>query len=248
MFSIFATQGKAQSETLFFFEQPDPNKATYKRHKKYVDDASLNSLGNKTSKQFPNVPMNDPTHPKTLAMRVTELTSMNSSRNLLDHTSEKVVPENNSSLSTSSTSSTYTDQRLQAVKFLTEDFLKELEDILAQFAESDMVPNLPGPVIFDLHSDWTDLTNNCSSNKQFPVWQTKKGKEDLAKKEKAEKSSELGSESGKKTVDGSSSKNMFQRRNSTSHSQKSNQAHGSIKLVRQPSKLGSITEDHHKPP
>jgi hypothetical protein len=244
-------QNKSESETLFFFEQPDPNKSTQKRRKKFVDEQFLNRMNKKTSNQFSNVTVGG-TPQMSLASRVAELAAATATKSAMDSTPENIGgSENPSSMSTTASVNSHTDTRLQAVKYLTEDFLKELEELLYQYADSEVVPNLPGPVIFDLHSDWTDLTDKCSYTK-FPEWQTRKGKEGLKKNEKLAKKNQGGSaldEHGEKK-EGVSAKNGSRRSSSSTKSKTNLNATGGDKpkLVRQTPKLGSINEDHLKSP
>ena len=81
----------------------------------------------------------------------------------------------------------FTDTRLQAIKYLTEDMIKELETELLYYVETEQQPVLPGPIIYDWHSDWTDLTEKVVP-KSFPLWQTKHGRDSHLKK-----STDLGS-------------------------------------------------------
>lgn len=66
---------------------------------------------------------------------------------------------------------TFTDMKLHALKQLTEGLLYELQEYLNRFEDAQMRPILNGPVIYDLHSDWSDLTENCTYN--YPQWRTK---------------------------------------------------------------------------
>jgi hypothetical protein len=240
-----------QSETIYFFDQPDPNKSTKKRQKKFVDDQFLNKMNKKASNPFSNVTIGDPSgQPMSLASRVAELAAATAAKTAMDATPE-MGSDNPSVMSTAASVSSYTDTRLQAVKYLTEDFLKELEDILLMYAESDAVPNLPGPVIFDLHSDWTDLTDKCDKYKKFPEWQTRKGKEALRKPEKADKKNAPGSaldEHGGEKKEAQPGKNTSRRSSTSTKSKKDASGGGNPKLVRRSSKLGSINEDNFKSP
>jgi hypothetical protein len=74
----------------------------------------------------------------------------------------------------------YTDTRLNAMKQLTEGLVHELQEYLNRFVDAHMRPILGGPIIYDLHADWSDLTDNCTYD-DFPQWRTKHGRDLLTK-------------------------------------------------------------------
>lgn len=245
----------AASESLFFFDQPEPHKrASYKREKKYVDEQSLNQITKKPTLSGSVSKGTTGSHndaPTSLAARVAELAAYTANKAMIESAIDNTVystdPNNPTPMSNGSSNQTYTDMRLQAVKYLTEDMLVELEEILTQFSEAEFVPNLPGPVIFDLHSDWTDLTENCPVVKQYPDWQTKKGKDGLKKGEKQDKkdhehhggkSSNRDTSGGEQTASGTGGGKHNSKRNASSRK-------SITKLGRQGSKLSLLNESDH---
>ena len=174
-------QTSTADSAAYFYNQSQiiPNKT--KREKKKLDDKALNTLNKKMSSKF-QTDIYDPdglNTGKSLAARLAELTStnsfsMNSTRDSANTGSQGGGPNS------------FTDTRLQAIKYLTEDMIKELEIELLYYIETEQQPVLPGPIIYDWHSDWTDLTEKVIKS-TFPIWQTKHGRDAHLKK-----STELG--------------------------------------------------------
>ena len=167
--------GNQQSDTAYFYDQTQllPTKA--KRERKKLDEKALNTLNKKMSNKF-QTNIFDPdgvNATKSLAARLAELHSTNSF-------SMNSTRDSGNTANTSGPNS-FTDTRLQAIKFLTEDMIKELEAELLYYAETEQQPVLPGPIIYDWHSDWSDLTEKVNT-KEFPVWQTKSGRDSHLKK------------------------------------------------------------------
>jgi hypothetical protein len=247
-----------KGETLYFFDQPKLFKTTFKRKKKIVDQQTLDNINKKLNSKFPNgdllVSKNDKA--TNLTSRVAELTLLNTVKSN-DTNPDSLTDQNPSSLSTNETTlaNTYTDARLQAVKFLTEDLIKELEELLVQYSEYEVVPNLPSKIIYELHADWSDLTDKCNYDR-FPLWQTKKGK-DGGKKDKKEREEQRKEEldtilnSNGSQDSTNASKHRSQSRKSISslsnggnnNNQNSHVNINQSKLNRQHSKLGLIFED-----
>ena len=75
--------------------------------------------------------------------------------------------QHNNILSMMSSSSSrpidFADTRLQAIKYLTEDMIKQLDDMLVAFDKLPEKPILPAKVIYEWHSDWYDLIDNHAS-------------------------------------------------------------------------------------
>ena len=66
----------------------------------------------------------------------------------------------------------FTDTRLNALRQITEGLIAELEEYLSRFLVANMKPILSGNIIFELHADWSDLTENVTYE-EFPQWRTK---------------------------------------------------------------------------
>jgi hypothetical protein len=66
----------------------------------------------------------------------------------------------------------FTDHRLRVLKQITEPTISALQEYLNRFDSVKMSPVLYGPVVYKMHSDWTDLTNDCIYDVS-PRWHTK---------------------------------------------------------------------------
>ena len=71
---------------------------------------------------------------------------------------------------------TFTDSRLNALKHITDTLINDLQEYLNRFLFANMKPILAGSIIFELHADWSDLTELVSYD-EFPVWRTKHGRD-----------------------------------------------------------------------
>lgn len=132
--------------------------------------------------------------------------------------------------------------------------LRELDENIELFYENNSRPELPAKVIIDWHADWSDLTEKCALTGQYPQWQTKNGREGpgkLARGGGADgKTSKLHSRLDENpsqlaghidsSLDNYAHKDT---RTISSLSKKSqNTTITNVKIVRQSSKLSSITE------
>lgn len=59
--------------------------------------------------------------------------------------------------------------------------IKELEACLIEHTKYEIVPLLPGFIVHEWHSDWSDLTHKCSYN-DFPIWRTRVGRDSMLKR------------------------------------------------------------------
>ncbi|RNA29347.1 hypothetical protein BpHYR1_032044 [Brachionus plicatilis] len=211
---------------VFFYSQPEVLRNAGKRAKKILSDNQIKNLSKKIGDKYTSDLLNPDDSNLSLAARLAEfanqsVTSMSSSTNMSRVNHRGTI---------------YTDTRLQALKFLTEEMLKELEEILKFYSQNELSVNLPGQVIYDLHSDWSDLTDGCQYS-SFPMWQTKNGRESTTKrvdksdkKDKSEDSAaQMASESGSDA-------------RKESHSANSQRKVNNSKIVRQNSKLAAISE------
>lgn len=209
---------------VFFYSQPEVLRNPGKRAKKILSDNQLKNLSKKIGDKYTSDLLNSDDSNLSLAARLAgfanqSVASMSSSTNMSRVNHRGTI---------------YTDTRLQAIKFLTEEMLKELEEILKFYSQNEIVANLPGQVIYDLHSDWSDLTDNCKYN-NFPMWQTKNGRESITKKgEKSDKKDKSEDSSAQLTSETGSDA----RKESQLNQRKSNNS----KIIRQNSKLAAISE------
>lgn len=208
------------SETIYFYNQKDPIPKAAKRPKKVLDEQSKNILNKKLNSKYNSdlFENENTTGPKSLATRLAELTmttSVTSMRSSIinDASRSGVGPSH------SHGPSAFTDTRLHAIKFLTEDMIKELESELSFYTETQIQPTLPGTLIYDWHADWSDLTDKLVPKKN-PQWQTKVARDLLIKK-----------------YESKDEESRKERRSSTQR-RKSSQG----KAIRQASKLSSIVE------
>ena len=226
---------RKQNECCFFFNQTEISKAPTKRPRKVLDDPNLNrKIGKFNAGSSDNFSEDGDIAIKSLSERLAQLTT---------------VPHSASSLHSGSGRSSlgpnaFTDTRLQAIRFLTEDIIKELEFLLVAYSNAHVQPALEGSIIYEFHSDWTDLTEHCKYS-NFPMWRTKNGRESQMKKtadgekknQQRNGSSMLGGRrSGSGGDDASSGKND----NGTERSNSSRKSY--FKANKQVIKLSSINE------
>lgn len=223
------SNNKENETILYFYNQPEKLKRPVRRAKKNLNDNGLNKkTGGKYANDF--LGHEEGSQSQSLAARLAEMTSTNSVTSMQSSTNQSRANH---------AGTVFTDTRLQALKFLTEDMIRELEETLFKFAESDSKPNLPGQIIYDWHSDWTDLTEKCTY-KNFPLWQTKSGRESSQKKLKDKQNlsrlDDNGSQHG-----GNDSSMEIHRKDSRSSSLSRKSIH--VKILQQSSKLTSISEN-----
>lgn len=192
-----AASGSSWSSTgdnvVFFFNQAEFPNSSKKRPKKILDERTLLSLSPKKLSNMPNATSKlshdfllDPS--ASLADRLVDLLKTTASVASLSGARTKAA-------SADGTWSFYTDSRLQALKYLTDEMIKELDEMIVHLTtkpsneeevdeENLLAPahhqpvqvNLPAQVICDWHADWSDLTEKCDLSK-FPMWQTHNGKD-----------------------------------------------------------------------
>ena len=75
---------------------------------------------------------------------------------------------------------TFTDTRLNALRHITDTLISDLQEYLDRFVIANMKPILAGSIIFELHADWSDLTDSVSYE-DFPQWRTKHGRDAQSK-------------------------------------------------------------------
>jgi hypothetical protein len=164
-----------QNETNYFFNQSDHVNKSFKRPKKQLNPQVLNKkLNNKF--QTDDL-LNDDTEvveTRTIASRLATLHPRQSVASMRE-SSAQISNSNQSRVSgPPNNPNAFTDTRLQAIRFLTDETIKQLEEYLHTFVRAEIVPILPGKIIYDWHADWSDLTEKSTYN-DFPVWQTKNG-------------------------------------------------------------------------
>jgi len=167
------------NEDLFFFNQHDNHRKIVPRAKKQFDEQTLANLTKKLSSKFQ---VSDAEQQlgftRSLADRLNDLYTVNSGGSNHGSASSSAAGSRSSPVPPPQA---FTDTRLQAIRFLTEDMIKELEETLQNFADTEEQPVLPGPIIYELHNDWADLTDGVDY-KSFPVWQTRAGRDSMLKK------------------------------------------------------------------
>ena len=166
-------------DDLFFFSQHDRHKKVAPRAKKQFDEQTLANLTKRLSSKFQ---VSDAEQQlgfkRSLADRLNDLYTVNSGGSNHESAASSVM---GSRSSPPPPPQAFTDTRLQAIRFLTEDMVKELEETLQQFAETESQPVLPGSIIYELHNDWADLTDGVGY-RNFPVWQTRASRDAMLKK------------------------------------------------------------------
>lgn len=160
------------SDDLFFFSQLDPRKKQ-PRQKKQLDEQTLNNLSKRINSKFQ---VSDAEQQfgfkRSLTDRLADLYTTNSGPGTTSNGSANSSASGSRSSTISYSPQAFTDTRLQAIRFLTEDMIKELEECLMQYIEEQQQPILPGPIIYELHNDWADLTDGVEY-RNFPIWQTR---------------------------------------------------------------------------
>ena len=170
------TQPMSATDMAYFYDQTQIQPTKAKRERKKLDDKAMNTLNKKMSNKFQTDIFDPDGHnaAKSLAARLSELQSTNSFSMNSTRDSANTASQTGPNL--------FTDTRLQAIKFLTEDMIKELESELLYYVETEQQPVLPGPLIYDWHADWSDLTDKVVPIKEFPQWQTKSARDAHLKK------------------------------------------------------------------
>lgn len=211
------------SSMIFFYSQPEVLRNTGKRAKKNLSDNQVKNLSKKIGDKYTSDLLYPGDPNLSLAARLADFANQS-------------VASNSSMTRVNQRGNIYTDTRLQALKVLTEEMLKELEETLKFYSQNEMVANLPGQIIYDLHSDWSDLTDGCQYN-DFPLWQTKNGRESITKKsEKSEKKEKSEETNGQNTSEIRSDSRK------ESHSMLTQRKPNNSKILRQNSKLAAISE------
>jgi len=215
-----------QEAVIYFFDQTNKRK-TNKRAKKVTNENSLNILNKKLNSKFQTAgdllsDENELNADKPIADRLAELTSLN----LISGGKNSAKQNPNA----------FTDTRLQAIKYLTDDMIEQLQEMLALYHENNKVPHLHASVVYDLHSDWSDLTDKCRY--VFPQWQTRSGRDSVHKR--SSESMYKQSTTSSRNENNESALSNREKENS-SVLRKSNNS----KLQRQGSKLNIITESQH---
>lgn len=171
-----------RNEDLFFFSQSEPRKKL-QRTKKQLDEQTLTNLAKRITSKFQ---ISEEEHQqgikRSLTDRLADLYKINSATvaNTSSNGSATSSASSRNSIAVSPPQA-FTDTRLQAIRFLTEDMIRELEDTLLSYVEMQAQPILPGAIIYELHNDWSDLTDGVSY-RNFPIWQTKAAKDYLLKR------------------------------------------------------------------
>jgi hypothetical protein len=214
-----------QEGVIYFFDQTSKRKTT-KRARKVTNENSLNILNKKLNSKFQTAgdllsDENELNPDKPIADRLAELSSLN----LISGGKVNSAKQNPNA---------FTDTRLQAIKYLTDDMIEQLQEMLILYHEHNKVPQLHASIVYDLHSDWSDLTDKCRYT--FPKWQTRYGR-DLTYKRSSESVYKQSTTSSRNDNDESALSNREKENNSVLR--KSNNS----KLQRQGSKLNIITEN-----
>lgn len=176
---------------LFFYYQKETSKQR-KRVKRVLDEATLSNLFKKFDKNFPtslDVGYIEPE--RTLSDRLGDLITTSKSR------TSSTLSNRRTSVTTDKLKqpakdepaqdlNAYTDTRLQGLRFLTDDSIKELDKTLLNHVKFGLTPLLPAYIIHTWHSNWADLTIKVSY-KNFPIWRTKTGYDAMVKQKKSER-------------------------------------------------------------
>lgn len=172
-------------EEAFFYNQKTLNEGRQKRKKKIIDDKTLANLLKKFNNKFPPTAQTKDGEEtsRTLQDRLGELITTSKSRvnSAASHTT--ATSNRKPASSTNGNPNAFTDTRLQGIRFLTEDTIKELERLLVEHLKYDITPLLPSQIVYEWHSNWADLTEKCKYL-NFPVWQTRQGRDSMIKREK----------------------------------------------------------------
>lgn len=165
-------------EEIVYFFQPDHSAVmsgwSMRRARKILDEQTKLSLTNNSKKNLGSIAkltqeIIDPNSSITDRLKIVLNTVSRSSVSALTTSRNQIEWQ-----PATANNQTYTDTRLQAVKYLTEDMIRELDEAI--LAASDLQVTLPGQVIYDWHADWSDLTEKAEYS-HFPMWQTKNGKD-----------------------------------------------------------------------
>lgn len=171
-------------QDLFFFSQTDLRKKTH-RTKKQLDEQTLNNIAKKIQSKF-QISEEEQLQglKRSLTDRLADLYKVNSGNASqsggLGSATSSASGSRNSALAPTPPQA-FTDTRLQAIRFLTEDLIRELEETLFTYFDTQTQPVLPGAIIYELHNDWADLTDGVTY-RNFPVWQTRAARDALLKR------------------------------------------------------------------
>ncbi len=163
-----------------------------KRVKRVLDEATLSNLFKKFDKNFPtSLDVGDIEPERTLSDRLGDLITTSKSRassTLSNRRTSVATDKLKQSVKDEPTQdpNAYTDTRLQGLRFLTDDSIKELDKTLLNHVKFGLTPLLPAYIIHTWHSNWADLTIKVSY-KNFPVWRTKTGYDAMVKQKKSER-------------------------------------------------------------
>lgn len=260
------------NETNYFFSQSDYSNKSIKRPKKQLNPQLLNKkLNNKF--QTDDLLTDDTNDEKrTIASRLATIQPRQSVASIrepsaISHSnnnqtaatpvaSNSIVPVSSNPRAVSNPNA-FTDTRLQAIRFLTDDLIKQLEEYLNIFFKAEIVPILPGQVIYDCHSDWSDLTDKATYD-NFPVWQTKNGQARLGSSHRRSQLSNedqnmngqnksdpnaKGRQGKRNSIKPDDSMSNFDQLESQKDGLSSRKSNSNYKLAKSPtSKLSSITE------
>ncbi len=185
------TSNSKKRSDLFFYCQKETS-THRKRVKKVLDEATLSNLFKKFNNKFPTSINADNIEPeRTLSDRLGDLITTSKSR--ISSTSSNRRSSVTTEKRKQSTKdeppqnpNAFTDTRLQGLRFLTDDSIKELERFLIDCVKYDLTPILPADIVHSWHLNWADLTMKVSY-KNFPIWRTKTAYEAMVKQKKTEK-------------------------------------------------------------
>ena len=137
---------------------------------------------------------------------------------------------------------TFTDSRLNALKHITDTLINDLQEYLNRFLFANMKPILAGSIIFELHADWSDLTELVSYD-EFPTWRTKHGRDGAGRPARKQSITDDDTMSVTSSIGGESHTNSilsFGQPSSIRSSKKSEKSHRTTYV---PPKLDPITEE-----
>ncbi len=112
---------------------------------------------------------------------------------------------------------------------MTDEMIKELETILIENVRNDEAPILSSSIIYEWHSDWSDLTEKCSY-KNFPIWRTKHARESMMKRMRAQEATSLEGKEPTMSMHRRSSTDL-ERSNSSKKSKHKTATNSSLKLT-----------------
>jgi len=136
---------------------------------------------------------------------------------------------------------TFTDSRLNTLKHITDTLINDLQEYLNRFLFANMKPILAGSIIFELHADWSDLTELVSYD-EFPVWRTKHGRDGAGRSTRKQSITDDDSMSVSSSIGGESHSNSILSfgQPSVRSSKKSEKSHRTTYV---PPKLDPISEE-----